>query len=223
MTNIFGYLRVSDSSQAKGDGFPRQEKAVRDYAAAHDMEIIKIYKEQWTGTEQYRPVLAEMLVSMEQNHHGVKTVIIERLDRLAREYFVQEAIIRDFKSKGFNLISTVESEGDDVYNNDPSRKLVRQMFGVIAEYEKNMTIAKLRAARDRKRAKTGRCEGRQGYKDTEEGRAMIRHIKALYRAPKYGRRRTLQQIADMLNEEGTRTLDGKLWGLHRVRDIILSR
>ena len=162
MKKVFAYLRVSDSSQVRDkegkprDGFTRQEKACREYASAHGMEIVQVFREAITGTEYDRPVLASLMVSLEQNHHGVETVLIEKLDRLARDLMIQEAILRDFSSRGFDLIST--AEGAELLSDDPTRKLVRQMFGAIAEYEKRMLVAKLKASRDRMRAAKGRCE-----------------------------------------------------------------
>ena len=40
---------------------------------------------------------------------------------------------------------------------------MRQVAGAFAEYEKARLVAKLRAARDRKRAAGGRAEGRKGH------------------------------------------------------------
>ena len=77
-----------------------------------------------------------------------------------------------------------------------------------------MLVAKLRASRDRMRQQTGHCEGRVGYK-TEEGKKLIRYINSLLRKPKYGRRRTLQQVADILNAEGKVTHTGHVWTLYR--------
>jgi DNA invertase Pin-like site-specific DNA recombinase len=226
MERVFAYLRVSDQSQVKGDGYKRQEEAIKAYCKANNRKLIQTYREAFTGTELDRPVLAVMLMSLEKNHHGVKTVIIERLDRLARDYFIQEAIIRDFRSKGFTFISVLDPI--DLYDSDPGRKAMRQMLGIFAEYEKAMLVAKLRAARDRKRQATGRCEGRTQYVDTVEGRQLIQYIKSLHERepaewPKRGRRKTLQQIADQLNREEIKTISGKQWSLHRVRDIILDR
>ena len=93
---------------------------------------------------------------------------------------VQEAIIKDSKKQGFELISVAEP---DLCGDDPSRKLMRQMFGAIAEYEKTMIVAKLKAARQRKRIKTGRCEGRKpfGVGDREQG--TIARMKQLAAQP----------------------------------------
>jgi DNA invertase Pin-like site-specific DNA recombinase len=226
MEKIFAYLRVSDSTQVEKDGkpkdgFTRQLKACTDYALRNNLEIAGVYKEDISGTEYNRPVLAQLMVSLEKNHHGVRTVIIERLDRLARDLMIQEAIIRDFQIKGFTLIST--EEGPDLTDNSPTRKFIRQVLGAVAEYDKTMLVAKLRASRDRMRAATGRCEGRLGYKGTKEGIALERRIKALYSKPKYGKRKTLREIAEALNAEGILTINHRVWTSSSVRDVIFDR
>lgn len=221
MIKTFAYLRVSDPSQVKGDGFTRQEKACRDYAKSHNLDIIQVYREDISGSEEYRPVLAELLLSLEKNHHGVKTVIIERLDRLARDLMIQEGIVSKFKTAGFNLISAIE--GDELLANDPTRKFIRQVLGAVAELDKSMLVAKLRASRERKRARGEKADGRYGYKDTEQGRELVKYIKSLHRKPKYGRRRTLKLIAEQLNKEGILTINRRVWTISSVRDVIFER
>ena len=109
------------------------------------------------------------MVNLEQNGHGVKTVLIERLERLARDLMVQEAIVRDFQKQGFRLVST--TEGPDLCSDDPTRKLIRQVMGAVAEYDSAMTQLKLRAARDSMSANLGRrCEGQKPYGNTPENR-----------------------------------------------------
>jgi len=220
MEKVFAYLRVSDPSQIKGDGFTRQEKAIRDYAKSNKLAIHSVFKEEGvSGTLEHRPALAEMLVSLEQNGHGVKTIVIEKLDRLARDYMIQEFIIRDFQKQGFNIISTME--GKDLCGDDPTRKLIRTIMGAFAEYDKTMIVAKLRASRERIKLKTGKCEGRKGYNETEQGRAILERINDLRRSPENGKRLTWQQIADQLNMEGVLTMDGKIWSLFRVQQTAI--
>jgi DNA invertase Pin-like site-specific DNA recombinase len=218
MEKVFIYCRVSDSSQKSGDGFQRQIIACENYAKANSMEIANVYMEDHTGTEYDRPELAKLMVNLEMNGHGIKKVLCERLDRVARDVFVQEKIIADFRDKGFVLISTME--GSDLCSDDPTREMIRLICGVFAQYDKKMLVSKMKAARDRMRARTGHCEGRKGYNDTEEGYELIRHIKALRRRPKYGKQRTLFEVAEHLNNEGIKTLDGKQWSLFRVQQVI---
>ena len=44
-TKAFAYLRVSGKGQVDGDGFPRQLAAVKAYAAAHGVRIVKVFEE----------------------------------------------------------------------------------------------------------------------------------------------------------------------------------
>lgn len=213
----FGYIRVSGEGQIDGDGFTRQEKAIRDYAELNGIAIEKIFKEEGvSGTKESRRALAEMMVSLELNGHGIKTVIIEKLDRLARDLMVQEGIIRDLKQKGFDLISAME--GPDLLSDDPSRKLVRQMFGAISEYDKSMIVLKLRTARDRIRAREGRCEGRKSYAVVAP--EILKEIKRLRRP--YGPRRgwTFKEIADHFNKTGIKTRTGCPWTSANVQMAI---
>lgn len=209
-TKAFGYVRVSGKGQVEGDGFARQEAAIRSYAKAHGIKLERIFREEGvSGTVEVRPALAEMLVSLEQNGHGIKLVIIEKLDRLARDLMVQEAIVHDLRKGGFSLVSALE--GADLLENDASRKLIRQVFGAIAEYDKTMTVAKLRAARERKRNEEGRCEGRKAYApDTlpEAHRAALEVIRKLRRVKPGQKRMSYPAIAEELNRLGLVTVKG---------------
>ena len=81
----YGYLRVSGQGQIEGDGYTRQRQAIEQYCKASGLEIVNWYEEQETGTTQDRPELAQMMVDLELNGKEVQTVVIERLDRLARD------------------------------------------------------------------------------------------------------------------------------------------
>lgn len=215
----FGYLRVSGKGQVEGDGLIRQEQAIRDYAVANGITINRIYREEGvSGTLEVRPALAEMMVSLEMNGHGVKTVIIERVDRLARDLMVQEAIIGDLQSKGFDLISV--HEGNDLLSGDPTRTLVRQVLGAIAEYDKTMIVMKLRAARERARVTRGKCEGRKGY--LEAAPEVVQAIKTMRRRRKGVRQMTCEMVAYELNRQGFMTLTGKSFSGQTVRNILWS-
>lgn len=209
----FGYLRVSGKSQVEGDGFPRQCDAITKYAAAHDIKIVRLFEEKGvSGTLADRPALQAMLVALLSN--GVKTILIEKLDRLARDLMVQEAIIKDLKKQGFTLISVAEP---DLCIDDPGRKLMRQIMGAIAEYDKTMIVAKLMAARNRKKALTGRCEGHKPFGHYEGEPVIIERIQALYASNS-----NYERTSAALNNEGIKTRSGGKWFPATVRRILLS-
>jgi DNA invertase Pin-like site-specific DNA recombinase len=83
----------------------------------------------------------------------------------------------------------------------PTAKLVRQVLGAIAEFDKAMTVAKLRGARDRKRKTQGKCEGWKSLAEMHP--AVVREAKRLGRAsPKSGERRSLRKISTELAKIG---------------------
>ena len=218
MEKAFGYLRVSGKGQVEGDGFVRQEKAIRDYAASHGFEIVSLYKDEGvSGTLEDRPALTDLMLDLEENGHGIKTVIIERVDRLARDLMIQESILHDMGKHGVSIYSATDG---DLLEDDPTRKLVRQVLGAIAEYDKTMTVLKLRAARDRKRKSVGKCEGRKSY--AESNPELIEEIKRLRRKPRKGRRLSLQKTVDALNDQGFKTATGKAFTLSALKNILYT-
>jgi DNA invertase Pin-like site-specific DNA recombinase len=212
----FGYLRVSGKGQIEGDGFARQRAAIETHAQANGITISQWFEERGvSGTKDLdnRPALQALILALHSN--GVKTVIIEKLDRLARDLMVQETIIGDIRKSGFELVSVAEP---DLCSDDPSRTLVRQVFGAIAQYEKTMLVSKLRGARQRKHIQTGRCEGRKPYGTRVGEQDIIAKIKSLHASGS-----NYEAIAKQLNAEGvqTRKLFGA-WYPSGVRNIILK-
>jgi DNA invertase Pin-like site-specific DNA recombinase len=204
MKKAHAYLRVSGKGQVEGDGFTRQLKAIREYAAAHDIKIVNVYREEGvSGTKESadRPAWSELITALHSN--GVKVVLIERLDRLARDLMIQETIIADLRKYGFELVSVAEP---DLMANDPTRILVRQMMGAVAQYEKSQIVLKLRGARLRMRAKEGRCEGRKPFGFYDGEAAALERVKSL-RKEGLG----FDRIAAKMNEEGIPTRTGKPW------------
>ncbi len=204
MVKAFGYLRVSGKGQVDGDGFPRQLQAIKGYTAERGIKLVRVFREEGvSGTKESadRPAWSEVMTALHSD--GVRTVIIERLDRLARDLMVQETIIADLRRNGFELVSVAEP---DLMANDPTRILMRQLMGAVAQYDKSQIVLKLRGARARARARDGRCEGRKpyGYYDGEQ--AVIGRMKEL-RASGLG----FDRIAAQLNAEGLKPRAGERW------------
>ncbi len=108
--------------------------------------------------------------------NGTRTIIIERLDRLARDLMVQEHIIADLRHREITLFSAAEP---DLCIDDPSRKLLRQIMGAIAEYDRAMITSKLATARKRMKSATGRCEGRKPYGNIPAEAAIVTRMQDL--------------------------------------------
>ncbi|HEY7306268.1 MAG TPA: recombinase family protein [Bryobacteraceae bacterium] len=216
MIKAFAYLRVSGKGQVEGDGFARQRKAIREYAAAHGIKIVREFKEEGvSGTKELdnRPALLELMGALLSN--GTKLVLVEKLDRLARDLMVQETLIGEMRKNGFELISVAEP---DLLQDDPSRKLMRQIFGAISEYEKTMIVLKLRGARNRIRQKAGKCEGAKRYGELPGETAALERMKQL-RKEGLG----FDRIAAALNTEGIPPRRGAKWHGLTVNKILTGK
>jgi DNA invertase Pin-like site-specific DNA recombinase len=210
--SAFAYLRVSSRTQTEGDGFPRQRAAIESYATANGLTIVQWFEEEGiSGTIADRPAWHAMMEALLSN--GTKTVIVERMDRIARDLMVQETLVGDLRKRGFNFISTAEP---DLCSDDPSRKFIRKLLGLVAEYDRDMIVAKLKGARQRTRAKTGRCEGRKPYGTRPGEQENIRRIAALYTTGQ-----NYSEIALTMNAENrsTRTKNSK-WYPSTIANIV---
>jgi len=166
-----------------------------------------------------RPGLAALLDRLESN--GVRTVIVERADRLARDLMVQEVIVGQFSKIGARILT---ADGVDLTSSDdPTRRLIRQVLGAVAEFEKNVIVLKLRAARDRKRARGERVEGRKPYPQDDRERAVVARMRELRRKPPKGKRLPIAAVATQLNVEGHRNRSGREWSPQMVHHVLAAR
>ncbi len=213
MKKAFAYLRVSGKGQVDGDGFPRQREAIRQYAAAHGIRIVQEYQEQGvSGTKsiEERPAFDAMMTALLAN--GTRMVIVENLSRLARDLMMQETIIGVLRKGGFELVSVAEP---DLCSDDPSRVMVRQLFGSVAQYEKSTLVLKLRGARRRARARDGRCEGRKPFGERPGEAAIIKRATAMRKLEM-----SWDMIARQLNADGVTTRYGGQWFGSTISKIV---
>ncbi len=215
-----GYCRVSSKGQQKnGTGLDRQDDIIREYAKQAGYELIQVYHEAMTGTDTDRPVFARMLADLLSN--GCRTIIVERLDRLARDLGVQLQLVGLLCSKGFTLLSAdTQQDVTAAFSGDPMLKAMIQVQGVFAELDKSMLVMKLRKAREAKKAKTGRCEGGKPFGFFPGEDKTIDRIRQLHRKPRGEERLGPYKIARILNKEGFTTRTGVPWHGTTVTSIL---
>ena len=117
--------------------------------------------------------------------------------------------------------------GEDLTaSDDPTRKLMRQIAGAFAEYERARLVSKLRHARD---AKSAAMRKAGGHKKRIEGRKpahvlypeAVREAKRLRRAsPKNGERRSFREISAELATAGHVTKAGKPFTATAVKRMV---
>jgi DNA invertase Pin-like site-specific DNA recombinase len=208
------YLRVSSVGQVSGDGFPRQREAIETYAERNGIQLVGEFRDEGvSGTVDHgeREGFKALLERIAGN--CVRLVLIERPDRLARDLLVQETLLASLIRLG---VRVVDASGTDLTDqSDPSRVLIRQVLGAVAQHDRACLVAKLRAARQRKRVTAGRCEGRKPYGTRvgeDRGMERIRQLKE--------QGCSLRLIAATLNAEGIPSRGGKVWSFGTVARLV---
>ncbi|HEY8566545.1 MAG TPA: recombinase family protein [Beijerinckiaceae bacterium] len=216
------YLRTSSAANvgADKDSHKRQRQAIDAYARGAGIEIVaEFYDAAVSGADPVstRPGFADMLKRVEGN--GAKTIIVETASRFARDLMVQEVGYAMLKERGIELIAA--DSPNSFLDDTPTAKLIRQVLGAVAEFDKAMTVTKLRAARDRKRATGLKVEGRKSH--AEANPDLVRRAKLLRRRSLKGHRRSLREVAAALAAEGHLNANGRPFSASSVKAMIEAK
>ena len=213
------YMRTSSATNVgeDKDSLPRQRAAIDGYAKAAGYVISEsdwFYDPAVKGADAIdaRPGFADMLARIQGN--GVRVIIVETANRFARDLMVQEVGFDMLKRQGIALIA---ADSPAAFLDDgPTSTLIRQILGAVAQFEKANLVAKLKAARMRKRQKTGKCGGRKSLAElrpdhvaaAKRSRGSLREISATLAAAGHvtpsGKAYAASAIKSMLNQKGMR-------------------
>jgi DNA invertase Pin-like site-specific DNA recombinase len=220
-TPALAYLRTSSAANVgtDKDSERRQREGITAFAKRAGLMLLgEFYDEAVSGADaiETRKGFSALLDRIDGN--GVRTVIVEDASRFARELMAQELGITLLISRSVRLLTAA---GDDLTaSEDPTRKMMRQIAGAFAEYEKARLVAKLRHARDRKRQDEGKCEGRKSHAELRP--EVVAEAKRLHRAsPNPGERRSLRKIAAELAAMGHLNERGAPYSAKSVRAMLV--
>jgi DNA invertase Pin-like site-specific DNA recombinase len=90
--------------------------------------------------------------------------LVETASRFARDLVVQETGWLRLRDQGVEVIAADSPHA--FLDETPKAVFISQVLGAVAQLDKAMTVAKLQAARDRKKARAGKCEGRRRSKSS---------------------------------------------------------
>jgi DNA invertase Pin-like site-specific DNA recombinase len=207
----YGYCRVSGKGQIDGEGFARQHEAIAQKAQSAGWTLDMVVNEEGVTGElegSARPAWAHLMSLVQSGDR----VVVENLSRFARNLYIQEVMMNDLQKRGVELVSTME---DEVSSTDPSRVLVRQIFGAIHAYEKSLIVSKLRHARNTVKAREGRCEGRKPYGHRPGESATVQQMRALR-----SQGLSFATIAARLNADGLKPRAARHWSAASVCNIV---
>ncbi|WP_354097849.1 recombinase family protein [Bradyrhizobium sp. S3.2.12] len=203
------YIRTSSAANvgADKDSDKRQRAAIEGFAKRAGFGLVGEFNDAAvSGADpiESRAGFTALLDRIESN--GVRTVIVEDASRFARELMIQELGILALINRGVRVLT---SNGDDLTDStDPSRVMMRQIAGAFHQYEKAGLVAKLKAARQRKRELLGKVEGRKSWAEIDP--QLVKEARRLRRRSPKGGQRSLRDVAEELarlgyvNERGAR-------------------
>ncbi|WP_445184574.1 recombinase family protein [Pseudonocardia sp. Cha107L01] len=226
--HLVAYLRVSSNGQLDGYGFDVQRADIRRWAKANGHKIVAEYTDAVTGKADTadRPGLLEAL-QMIRRPPDAEGVIVGKLDRLARQLTVQEAILSLVWREGGRVFTAEDGEVLQDDPDDPMRTAIRQVQGVFAELDRKTVVKRLRDGR-RAKADAGRHAvgaypygthgvGKGRERDAgprEDEQAAVRRIAELRAAGE-----SYRTIATTLDAQGLKPRRAASWSAMSVRNV----
>jgi len=222
--NVVSYLRVSSKGQVEGDGFERQQAVVESFCKSHKLNHMRSFSESYTGIAEDRPEFASMMEIISWSNSNIESlpiqaIVVERMDRLARDLMVSEMLLKVVRECGVQVFSADQGALIDMASDggDPTRVLVRQLMGAIAQWEKSVLVKKLKVARDRIKATGAHCEGTKPYGHCASEKPFL---DVILNARANGG--NFSEIARLLNSMDARTRSGRQFKPQNVRMIITN-
>lgn len=224
--NLAGYIRVSTEGQVDAFGKDVQQASIQSWAELNGHTIGFWYEEDAVSGKTDggdRPVLAHILTRASM----FDGIVAFDATRLARRLIVQETLLALVWATGLRVFTATAGELEQ-NEDDPTKILIRQILGVIAEFDHRTTVKKLTSGRLAKSALGGYIGGVTPYGvavvgtgklaqlvDDEVELSVIRDIKA-----RHALGMSLRNIATWLNVRGVSTKTNKLWSATQVQRII---
>lgn len=163
------YYRTSSSTNVGDDkdSRRRQEIAVHAYAGKAGYIITgEYYDADVRGDTSItaRPGMSALIEDAREA--GVQVVLVENASRFARDAIVQLTGYDMLKALGITIIPVDAPQ--HFLEDTPTARLVRGVLACVSEFEKAHLVARLRAARERKKAETGWCGGRRPISEAKQ-------------------------------------------------------
>lgn len=162
---LIAYLRVSSASQVDGFGLDVQRKAVRRWAKANGHRIVDEQVDAGVSgalDAADRPALSAALQAL-RKPPCADGLVVARLDRLARQLTVQEAVLALIWREGGSVFTADDGEVRQSDPDDPMRDALRQMVGIFAELDRKTLVKRMRDGRKAKADAGRKAVGQYAY------------------------------------------------------------
>lgn len=216
-----GYIRVSSKEQAETKlSLTHQREKINALAVAHDIKLERILNDEAESAKDLnRPAVQELIRGVEQGE--VEHVIIYKLDRLIRNVENLGYLLRLFEKHDVTLSSVSES----LDTSTAGGKLVVNLLGSVAQWERETIAERTVAALSVKRARGERLGGYRPFGWSFKGKRLVEDpkeqavLKAILKGTSEGK--GYSKIAAILNRKGIQPARGKKWYASSVRSVVL--
>lgn len=171
------------------------------YAIAHDVELVEVCSDALSGKNTNRPGLQRALAMLEAGK--ADGLLVAKLDRLTRSVRDLGDLLDKYFSERFVLLSVADS----IDTRSAGGRLVLNIMGTVAQWEREVIAERTRDALAHLRA-TG------GGTPRLEGVAVERILELANDG------RSLREIITTLTEEGIPTLRGGKWAPATVSKVL---
>lgn len=224
--NLAGYVRVSTEGQVDAYGKDVQIDGIARWAGLSGHVITEWFEEDAVSGKTDggdRPALSAILARADE----FDGIVFFDATRIARRSVVQETLLGLVWSTGLRVFTSTagELEADE---DDPTKILIRQILGVVAEFDHRSIVKKLHSARRMKSSHGGYIGGTPAFGFTVTGTgkyAQLVHDPVECRVideivSRHSNGETLRNIAGSLNRREIHTKMGKQWSATQVQRIV---
>jgi len=142
MTLAFGYVRASTLDEVKQGSNERQKEEILKYTRSKGYDIEFFEDKAKSGKNTQRPEFERMFKSLDRKP---KTIIVSKIDRFARSLSYLLKTLEFLDQNGTGFVSVNDS---GIYTTTPNGRLLLQILGAFAEFERNMINTRTRAGRE---------------------------------------------------------------------------
>ncbi len=219
------YTRISTDEAHQPYSLEAQATRLGSYIASQDdWSLVRQFSDQASGASTERPELTRALTEARAGRFDL--LLVYRVDRFARSVRGLATLLEQLDSAGVAFRSATEPFDTAT----PAGRMMVQMLGVFAEFERSTIIDRVIAGMERKAARGEWCGGSRPYGyaiDPASGHLVPVEteepvVKAIF--DRYTRGRAgLKTVANWLNTRGHRTKSGRPWNHMAVLTVLRNR
>ena len=222
---VASYTRISTDEERQPNSLGAQASRLEAFVASQPgWQLERRYEDRFTGTVIERPALQRLLRDAKLGRFDL--LLVYRVDRFARSIRGLAQLIDELDQAGVVFRSATEPFDTST----PAGRMMVQMLGVFAEFERALIVERIVSGLERKAARGGWCGGQRPYGYVLDGRrehleqhpteaALVPLIFDLYAKQGLGS----AALAHWLNERGHRTKTGRPWSRHSVLTVLRNR